>query len=132
MQNFTLWGVIDASDLRVDHKKCDGEHMGYPSTTVSAFGLSYNWGNGGWKRYSGIIISDHFRWLQRLLEHHHRLISVQLKLYEMVYQKASSLIKVGILKVTLYQSLNWQKYENYILVHAFWKQMGKVNGSIIH
>ena len=42
MQNFTLLSVTNASVLRVDHKSGDGEHPGYPSTTISAFRLSHN------------------------------------------------------------------------------------------
>ena len=48
MQNFTLWGAIDASDSSINHK----EQPGYPSTTVGAFGLYYDQSDRRWKECS--------------------------------------------------------------------------------
>ena len=37
----------------------NGEYPGYPTTTISAFGLSNNQGNGGWKDVHVLIIMNH-------------------------------------------------------------------------
>ena len=128
-----LLSVTDASILGVDHKSSNGEHPGYPSTTVSTLGLSNNWGNVAWKGCSHVNSYWSF-----YVEHTGSgrynpsfAGSICSPLWPTREHSLRSMLE--FCKWPHYQSYeSWKKYKNCVLALTICKWMGNVNGWIIH